>query len=89
MTDQDLNTAATAAGVPARPGATEPRRKRPEDTPQGCRALAAADLDRAGAADAGHATDRFRHSAATWTARADMLDRLEAKFRARTHGSAE
>lgn len=89
MTDQDLSTTADAAVAPARDGAAEPRRKRPEDTPQGCRALAAADLDRAGAADAGHATDRFRHSAATWTARAEMLDRLEAKFRARSRGPAE
>ena len=59
------------------------RRKRPEDTPAGCRAFAEADLRRAEELTGEHVRWRYRHSADAWLARADMLDRLEAKFQER------
>lgn len=63
--------------------AVAPRRKRPEDTAVGCRALAAADLLRAANLTGAHIRWRFEHSAAAWTARADLLGRIEAGFEAR------
>ncbi|HWT11976.1 MAG TPA: hypothetical protein VN231_04420 [Allosphingosinicella sp.] len=60
------------------------RRKRPEDTPEGCRAFAAADLDRAAGLTGEHGRWRFEHSAAAWTTRADLLARIEASFQARS-----
>ena len=59
------------------------RRKRPEDTSAGCRAFAEADLLRAEGLTGEHVRWRYRHSADAWLARADMLDRLEAKFQER------
>jgi hypothetical protein len=56
--------------------------RRPEDTPEGCRALAAADLRRAAASARELSNWRYEHSAAAWRARADLLDRREAKLRA-------
>jgi len=68
--------------IPAR--RPTPRSKnKPENTADGCRALAAADLGRAAALDGGRMRWRFEHSAAAWTARAELLARLEAKFAAR------
>ena len=61
-------------------------RKRPEDTPSGCRDLAAADLRRATLA-AGNAGWRYERSAAAWTARADMLTRHEAELETRFPGA--
>ena len=60
----------------------ETRRKRPEDTPEGCRALAADDLRRAEAATAGRAGWRYRDSARAWMERANLLDRLHTDFEA-------
>ena len=63
---------------------TPPRTgKRAEDTAAGCRAKAAADLARAAAPGSEHFRWRLEHSAAAWTARADLLDRLAMKFEAR------
>ena len=59
------------------------RVKRAEDTADGCRANAAADLARAAAAGALQMRIRMENSAAVWSARADLLGRLEASFRAR------
>ena len=59
------------------------RRKQPQDTPGGCRALAAADLSRAEALVGEHVRWRYEHSAQAWLARADLLERLETKFQAR------
>ena len=53
--------------------------KRAEDTALGCRANAAADLGRAGAPGGDFMRLRLEHSAAVWSARADLLDRLERK----------
>jgi len=62
--------------------APETRRKRPEDTPEGCRALAEDDLRRAESATAGHAGWRYRDSARAWMERANLLDRLHTDFEA-------
>lgn len=59
------------------------RRKHAHDTPDGCRAMAAADLTRAEGLTGEHVRWRYEHSAQAWLARAEMLDRLEAKFQAR------
>ena len=53
--------------------------KRAEDTALGCRANAAADLGRAGAPGGDFMRLRLEHSAAVWSERADLLDRLEKK----------
>jgi len=53
--------------------------KRAEDTAVGCRANAAADLGRAGAPGGDFMRLRLEHSAAVWSERADLLDRLEKK----------
>jgi hypothetical protein len=52
-------------------------RKQPQDTEEGCRAFAAADLASAGALTGAYPRARMEHSAATWTTRADLLHRLE------------
>jgi hypothetical protein len=71
---------ATHRPMPSRQG------KRPEDTPAGCRARASADLCRAGELAGALPKARFEHSAAAWTARAELLERLEAKHSARMRG---
>ena len=52
--------------------------KQPQDTELGCRAFAAADLLEAGALTGAYPRARMEHSAATWSARADLLHRVEA-----------
>jgi hypothetical protein len=54
------------------------RHKQPQDTEHGCRAFAAADLASAHVLTGAYPRARMEHSAATWTARADLLHRLEA-----------
>jgi hypothetical protein len=54
------------------------RHKQPQDTELGCRAFAAADLLQAGALTGAYPRARMEHSAATWTARAELLHRVEA-----------
>jgi hypothetical protein len=61
--------------------------KRHEDTATGCRANAAADLGRAHAPGGDFMRARLEHSAAVWTTRADLLERLEKKFQARIDGA--
>jgi hypothetical protein len=78
------------AGIPAAPpGQSAPRHivrsgKRAEDTALGCRANAAANLARANAPGGDYMRVRLEHSATVWSARADLLDRLETKLRKRT-----
>ncbi|MDB5671493.1 MAG: hypothetical protein JWO25_2452 [Alphaproteobacteria bacterium] len=61
-------------------------RKQPQDTIEGCRVRAAADRERAAAMDTHFGTVKLERSAAAWTERGDMLERLEASFEARrTH----
>lgn len=52
--------------------------KRPEDTSVGCRELAAVSKLRADAMDTANGRAGLELSAATWTMRAEHLDRLEA-----------
>ena len=81
MTDPKLSRPAAAASL--HPPSLTIRRKRAEDTPAGCRELAAADLRRADDLAADHIRWRYRRSADAWLARADFLDRLEANFQQR------
>ena len=56
------------------------RRKSPEDTIAGCRALAASDLAKAEVMDTVNGRERMELSAASWGQRADLLQRLETSF---------
>jgi len=58
--------------------------RRAEDTGAGCRANAAADLARASAPGGDYMRQRLEHSAAVWTERAGLLERLERNFKRRT-----
>jgi hypothetical protein len=53
--------------------------KRDEDTAAGCRSKAAADLVRAEALGLDRMRWRMEHSAAAWTARAEILEMIERK----------
>jgi hypothetical protein len=53
--------------------------RKPEDTAAGCRLLASDDRARAEASDSAHMRVRLTSSAATWTIRAELLERLEAR----------
>ena len=53
------------------------------DTAEGCRELAAADLLKAAPMLIANERARMEASAASWTARAELLARLEASFAAR------
>ena len=61
---------------------TSPRR-RPEDTAEGCRSLAANDLLRAAEMVNPHIRISHERSADAWTARAELLERLESRFNER------
>ena len=61
--------------------------KRAEDTGAGCRANAAADLARAGAPGGDYMRERLERSAAVWTERATLLERLERNFKRRMHSA--
>ena len=50
-----------------------------EDTSAGCRLLANDDRIRAGQSTSDHMRARLSNSADTWTERADLLERLEAR----------
>ena len=54
-------------------------RRNPEDTADGCRLLASDDRTRAEQSESAHMRLRLASSAAAWTLRADMLERLEEK----------
>ena len=66
---------ACSAGLPPLSRA----RRQPQDTVEGCRERAAADLAAAAALDASRGRWKFEHSAAAWTTRADMLARIEGR----------
>jgi len=74
---QDRAVPAIAA-PPGRKGA-----RKAEDTAGGCRRLAAADLERAASSASEQMRAVIEHSATVWSARADLLDRLEAASLAR------
>jgi hypothetical protein len=73
-----------------RPAVTGRRhtRKPPQDTANGCRARATADLLAAVTMTTQNARLRLESSAASWTLRADLLDRLEDSFAQRQQSSA-
>jgi hypothetical protein len=73
------------AALPRKPALPAPVRhsKRAEDTGAGCRANAAADLARARAPGGNYMRVRLEHSAAVWTERATLLERLEMNFKRR------
>ena len=58
------------------------------DTPDGCRTRATADLASAVLMDTENGRRRLEHSAATWYARADLIQRLDDSFAARQAAAA-
>ena len=58
-------------------------RRKPENRADGCRAFAASDRERASATINAQVRATFERSAEAWSARASLLDRLEASFEAR------
>ena len=64
-------------------------RRKPEDTAEGCRALADADRERAAATPNDHMRASFNRSASAWVLRANLLDRLQASFDDRATANAK
>ena len=58
-------------------------RRRPEDSAEGCRSLAANDRTRASAAVNPQMRATLERSAEAWSARAQLLDRLATNFNER------
>jgi hypothetical protein len=58
-------------------------RRKPEDSADGCRAFAASDRERASTTANTHVRASFERSAEAWSARANLLERLETSFDAR------
>jgi hypothetical protein len=58
-------------------------RKLPQDTVQGCHDRAAADLQQSVAVITANQRLRLEKSAASWTSRANLLDRLQKRFEQR------
>lgn len=73
---------------PAQDRSTLLPRRKPEDTAEGCRALAADDRERAAAAGNGHVRLTFERSAEAWSARARLLERARDNFDARAEANA-
>jgi hypothetical protein len=65
-----------------------PGKRKAEDSPAGCRAFAASDRERAAASGSEHMRECLERSAEAWSARAQLLDRLEASFEARAAANA-
>jgi hypothetical protein len=74
-----------APGARAAPRHVVRSGKRTEDTAAGCRANATADLLRAHAPGGDFMRLRLEHSAAVWSERADLLERLAKKSLRPTH----
>lgn len=72
-----------ARAAPKRSPVSPARRlgRPPQDTPEGCRAMAAADLARADLQARGWARTRFEHSAVMWSRRATWLEALAQRLR--------
>ena len=64
------------------------RGRRSEDTAAGCRTLAAASLASAALAALPNGRSRFEQSAAAWSQRAQMIQRLDESFEARRTAAA-
>jgi hypothetical protein len=82
---RDDEGGATRAAAAAQSGVrgVPPHRRSPRDTVAGCRDAAASDLLQAANMDTANGRLRFEHSAASWTARGDLLQRLDEGWRAR------
>ena len=74
---------------PQPPASRGSRRRRPEDTADGCRALAEADRTRAADVTSEHMRGSLERSAESWGKRANLLDRLEGSFSARAEAHAQ
>ena len=57
--------------------------KQPHDTIEGCRESARLDSERAATMTGANARSKYEHSAASWTARADVLQQIDDSHRAR------
>lgn len=92
-TDEWVNEGGADVGPTEAPEKSSPPLRRSSrrsrgDTPEGCRQRAAADLIAAGEMDTANGRLRFEHSAVSWTARADLLQRLEDSSEARRIAAA-
>ncbi len=76
-----------AEGAARLPRLARPNRQ-PQDTEAGCRERAAASLAQAETMDTAHGRDRMELSAASWTTRADLLQRLDESSEARRNSTA-
>jgi hypothetical protein len=65
-----------------------PGKRKAEDSPAGCRAFAESDRERAEASSSEHMRECLERSAEAWSARAHLLDRLQASFEARAEANA-
>ena len=65
------------------------QRRKPEDTADGCRALAQADRDRAAEMPNAHMRGTLERSAENWNNRAALLERLEDGVTARAAANAQ
>jgi hypothetical protein len=74
---------ATAAGQT--PSLSRRARRAPQDTAEGCHAMAAADMARAALEPAGWARIKFEHSAVAWSRRAEELEAADRRAALR-HG---
>jgi len=63
-------------------------RRKPEDTAEGCRRLAQGNRAQAAGSPSEHMRGCLERSADAWTARAVLLERLEASFNARSEAQA-
>ena len=63
--------------------------KQRQNSGEGCRQLAQGSLDEAALSTVPNLRHRLEHSAATWTARAEMLERLDRKRDARLTSGGE
>ncbi|WP_129790763.1 hypothetical protein [Sphingosinicella sp. CPCC 101087] len=89
MNDRPAIRVGGDAGLAAARPAPQPRRRKPEDTPAGCRAFAAADLGRAATQNVDRGRWLFESSAAAWSARADLLERLARQSDARMRSASQ
>ena len=75
--ENDGGSKVAPAANPPKPPPRHPRR--PQDTPEGCDAMAAADMARAAREAPGWARIRFEHSAVMWSRRANWLQGAETR----------
>jgi len=65
------------------PPSSDPRTKDSRDTAEGCRDRASADLAQAGTMNTANGRQVLEKSAASWTTRAELLQRIESGIEAR------